>query len=55
MLFKDRLEQAMPTCFEIGNAFAPHILGEDFLKKIGFSDGVRALWCILKYNLRRSV
>jgi len=33
----DRLEQALPTSFDIGNAFAPHVLGESFLKKIGFS------------------
>ena len=42
----DRLEQALPTCFEIGNAFAPHILGEDFLKKIGFSDADLGDWSL---------
>jgi ribonucleoside-diphosphate reductase alpha chain len=34
----DRVEQALPTSFDINNAFAPHILGESFLKKIGFSE-----------------
>ncbi len=40
----DRIEQALPTSFDINNAFAPHILGEDFLKKIGFSDADLANW-----------
>ncbi len=27
----DRVEKALPTSFDISNAFAPHVLGEDFL------------------------
>ncbi len=40
----DRFEQALPTSFDINNAFAPHVLGEEFLKKIGFSDADLADW-----------
>ncbi len=38
--------------YEVGISYAGRTYEEG--KKIGFSDGVRALWCILKYNLRRS-
>ncbi len=40
----DRIEQALPTCFEIRSAFAPHVVGEGFLRKIGFSDADIADW-----------
>jgi ribonucleoside-diphosphate reductase alpha chain len=40
----DRVEQALPTCFEIRSAFAPHVVGEDFLRKIGFSDADLTDW-----------
>jgi ribonucleoside-diphosphate reductase alpha chain len=42
----DRIEQALPTCFEIRSAFAPHILGEGFLRKIGFPDADLADWTL---------
>jgi glycosyltransferase involved in cell wall biosynthesis len=38
--------------YEVGISYSGRTYEEG--KKIGFSDGVRALWCILKYNLRRS-
>jgi ribonucleoside-diphosphate reductase alpha chain len=40
----DRIEQTLPTCFEIRSAFAPHVVGEEFLKKIGFSDADLGDW-----------
>ncbi len=40
----DRIEQVLPTCFEIRSAFAPHVVGEGFLRKIGFSDTDLADW-----------
>ena len=36
---------------EVGIAYFGRTYGEG--KKIGWKDGFRALWCILKYNLRR--
>jgi ribonucleoside-diphosphate reductase alpha chain len=42
----DRIEKALPTSFEIRNAFAPHVLGEDFLKKLGFSNEDLAEWSL---------
>ncbi|HSL16481.1 MAG TPA: vitamin B12-dependent ribonucleotide reductase [Methylomirabilota bacterium] len=39
-----RVEKALPTSFEIGNAFAPHVLGEDFLRRLGLSDAELADW-----------
>jgi glycosyltransferase involved in cell wall biosynthesis len=36
--------------FEVGISYAGRTYAEG--KKIGWKDGVRALWCILKYNLR---
>ena len=33
-----RVEKALPTSFDIGNAFAPHVVGEDFLRGLGFTD-----------------
>lgn len=38
--------------YEVGISYAGRTYNEG--KKIGWRDGVRALWCILKYNLRRS-
>ena len=40
----DRVEKALPTSFDIQSAFAPHILGVDFLKKLGMSDEELADW-----------
>ncbi len=37
--------------FEVGISYAGRTYDEG--KKIGWRDGVRAFWCILKYNLRR--
>ncbi|AMV73340.1 hypothetical protein JCM30471_17430 [Desulfuromonas carbonis] len=37
--------------FEVGVSYAGRTYAEG--KKIGWRDGFRALWCILKYNLRR--
>jgi hypothetical protein len=37
--------------YEVGITYAGRTYDEG--KKIGWKDGVRALWCILKYNLRR--
>jgi ribonucleoside-diphosphate reductase alpha chain len=42
----DRVEKALPTSFDIGNAFAPHVLGEDFLTKLGISIEELADWNI---------
>jgi glycosyltransferase involved in cell wall biosynthesis len=36
--------------YEVGIAFYGRTVAEG--KKIGWKDGVRALWCIVKYNLR---
>ncbi len=36
--------------FEVGVSYAGRTYAEG--KKIGWRDGVRAIWCILKYNLR---
>jgi glycosyltransferase involved in cell wall biosynthesis len=37
--------------YEVGISYAGRTYGEG--KKIGWRDGVRAVWCILKYNLLR--
>jgi len=37
--------------YEVGISYAGRTYGEG--KKIGWRDGVRAMWCILKYNLLR--
>jgi glycosyltransferase involved in cell wall biosynthesis len=37
--------------YEVGVSYAGRTYAEG--KKIGWRDGVHALWCILKYNLRR--
>lgn len=36
---------------EVGVSYAPRTYEDG--KKIGWRDGLRAVWCILKYNLRR--
>lgn len=36
--------------YEVGISYSGRTYGEG--KKIGWRDGVRAVWCILKYNLR---
>jgi glycosyltransferase involved in cell wall biosynthesis len=36
--------------YEVGVSYSGRTYGEG--KKIGWRDGVRAVWCILKYNLR---
>ncbi len=40
----DRAEKALPISFDIQSAFAPHVLGVDFLKKLGLSDEELADW-----------
>ena len=37
--------------YEVGISYSGRTYEEG--KKIGWKDGVRALWCILKYNLLR--
>jgi hypothetical protein len=37
--------------FEVGVSYAGRTYDEG--KKIGWRDGLRAVWCILKYNLLR--
>jgi ribonucleoside-diphosphate reductase alpha chain len=39
-----RVEKALPTSFDIGNAFAPHVVGEDFLRGLGIKDHEMADW-----------
>ncbi len=41
-----KMEQALPMSFEIGNAFAPHVLGEDFLRRLEFTDEELADWSL---------
>ncbi len=38
--------------YEVGISYSGRTYSEG--KKIGWRDGLRAMWCILKYNLRRS-
>ncbi len=42
----DRVERALPTSFDIQNAFAPHVLGEAFLRKLGLSNEELADWTL---------
>jgi len=37
--------------YEVGISYSGRTYEEG--KKIGWKDGVRAVWCILKYNLQR--
>ncbi|TLM68102.1 MAG: hypothetical protein FDZ69_02705 [Deltaproteobacteria bacterium] len=39
------------SIFEVGISYSGQTYAEG--KKIGWKDGVRALWCILRYNLGR--
>ncbi|MCD4751362.1 MAG: vitamin B12-dependent ribonucleotide reductase [Thermoanaerobaculales bacterium] len=39
-----RIEEALPTSFELKAAFAPHILGVEFLKGLGFSENELTDW-----------
>ena len=39
-----RVEKALPVSFDLGNAFAPHVIGEDFLLGLGFSNEELADW-----------
>jgi ribonucleoside-diphosphate reductase alpha chain len=41
-----KVEKALPTSFEIGNAFAPHVVGDDFLRKHGLSDAEIGDWSL---------
>ncbi len=40
----DRVENALPTSFDIQSAFAPHVLGVDYLKQLGITDEELADW-----------
>ncbi len=42
----EKMERALPMSFEIGNAFAPHNLGEDFLRRLEFTDEELADWSL---------
>ncbi len=48
---KLRLNGQRLRIFEVGISYSGRTYEEG--KKIGFKDGVRALWCIVKYNLLR--
>jgi len=39
-----RVEEALPTSFELKLAFSPHIVGESFLRGLGFTDAELADW-----------
>jgi ribonucleoside-diphosphate reductase alpha chain len=41
-----RVEKALPTSFDLGAAFAPHVLGEGFLRQLGLSDEELADWSL---------
>ncbi len=41
-----KVEQALPTSFDIRNAFAPHVVGEGFLKGLGLSGQELSDWNI---------
>lgn len=43
--------QSRPRIYEVGISYSGRTYAEG--KKIGWRDGLRAVWCILKYNLRR--
>jgi glycosyltransferase involved in cell wall biosynthesis len=46
-----KVARARCRIYEVGISYAGRTYEEG--KKIGWRDGVRAIWCILKYNLRR--
>ncbi|MEE4270812.1 MAG: vitamin B12-dependent ribonucleotide reductase [Thermoanaerobaculales bacterium] len=39
-----RVEEALPTSFDIQSAFAPHVLGVDYLKQLGIDEEELADW-----------
>jgi ribonucleoside-diphosphate reductase alpha chain len=41
-----KVEKALPTSFEISNAFAPHIVGEDSLRGLGLTDEEIGDWSL---------
>jgi ribonucleoside-diphosphate reductase alpha chain len=41
-----QVEKALPTSFEISNAFAPHVMGEENLRKLGLSDAEIGDWTL---------
>ena len=41
-----QMENALPMSFEISNAFAPHVVGEENLRKLGFSDEEIGDWTL---------
>ena len=41
-----RVEAALTGAFEISNAFAPHVLGEEFLRQLGFTNEDLADWSL---------
>jgi ribonucleoside-diphosphate reductase alpha chain len=41
-----QMEKALPTSFEISNAFAPHVIGEDKLRDLGLSDEEIGDWTL---------
>jgi len=41
-----RVEKALPTSFDISNAFAPHVVGEENLRKLGISDEEIGDWTL---------
>ena len=46
-----KVARARWRVYEVGVSYSGRTYDEG--KKIGWRDGVRAIWCILKYNLRR--
>jgi len=42
----DRVEEALPMSFDIRGAFAPHVLGEEFLRGLGFTDDDLVDWTL---------
>jgi len=46
-----KMARLRPRVYEVGVSYAGRTYEEG--KKIGWRDGLRALWCIFKYNLRR--
>ncbi len=40
----EKVEKALPVSFDLGNAFAPHVVGEEFLRSLGVTDEDLADW-----------
>ena len=49
--FRDKVAKLRCRIFEVGISYAGRTYAEG--KKIGWRDGMHAVWCILKYNLIR--